>query len=255
MKNYILLFIIVLFNACSSKYDLEQRNDNLKKLSFDMKEENIESNGFKIRTYSKINNNKNVKIFIEGDGLAWIDRNTISNNPTPLNPTALSLSKKFDNDNIIYIARPCQYNFDKKCDNKYWTNEKFSKEMIFTIDNVITYYKNKYNLKNMELYGFSGGGTIATIISSERDDVKILNTIAGNLDTEFFEKYHNVSKSKQNLNPVNFCNHINIPQYHYVGKNDDIIPIDIFKSYDFKCTGNINLILLNNKSHTKDWEF
>jgi len=71
-------------------------------------------------------------IYIEGDGLSWIDASTPSNEPTPMDPLALKLALR-DDAPSAYLARPCQYVAEdrkKSCAQKYWTYSRFSEEVI-----------------------------------------------------------------------------------------------------------------------------
>jgi hypothetical protein len=195
----------------------------------------IDAENFDIFTMHKGQGNR-AKIYIEGDGHAWKNRRVISNDPTPINPVALKLANNDNDDLVVYIARPCQYSmrygYNKGCKKSVWTSDRFSIDALTDINYAIDHYKNSFNINEIELIGFSGGGAISMLLTTMRDDITKITTFAGNLDTEKWVKYHNISPLTGSLNPADFKdNYIDIPQVHYVGTQDEIVPM--FIAYEF----------------------
>lgn len=179
-------------------------------------------------------------VYIEGDGFAWRNRRTPSHNPTPKSPVALELAMKNDDvdENTVYLARPCQY-IDFKtqpaCTQKYWTSHRFAPEVIQSTNAAITQLKEKYSANDIKLIGYSGGGGVAALVAAQRDDIIELITIAGNLDIEAWVQHHNISPLSGSLNPADYWKDlIDIPQTHYVGGKDKIVPPSIAQSYAAK---------------------
>jgi len=82
------------------------------------------------------------------------------------------------------------------------------------------------------LVGYSGGGTLAAILAATRSDVMDLRTVAGNLDISEFIRVHNASPLSGSLNPVDYVNRLkDIPQFHFIGADDDIVPAEVVSSY------------------------
>ena len=80
---------------------------------------------FPLRAYLPVPNPpvSTLTIYIEGDGLAWINRSTPSSDPTPMDPLALKLALADNIDtNVAYLARPCQYVRNALCKRRYWTS-------------------------------------------------------------------------------------------------------------------------------------
>ncbi|NIQ12880.1 MAG: alpha/beta hydrolase, partial [Candidatus Dadabacteria bacterium] len=76
--------------------------------------------------------------------------------------------------------------------------------------------------------GYSGGGTVAALIATRRNDVSSLTTIAANLDHAEWTRLHHISPLTGSLNAVNFIDKIeNIDQLHFVGGKDKIVPKEI----------------------------
>ena len=183
-------------------------------------------------------------IYIEGDGMAWGLRGRGSINPTPVNPVALHLAAHDLSENVAHIARPCQYidgDVSKKsCDPKLWTEGRYSEEAVDVVNATINEIKARYNLENLHLIGYDGGAAIASILAARRDDVASLRTVAGILDHEEFTNYHNVEPFSNSINPTDYADELAlIPQHHFIGGQDEIVPPAILHSY-LQALGNSN---------------
>lgn len=260
MKNIILLSCMTLLFIGCGKYDLENRINLANTISKqnNFKLQDIQTDYFKLRSYQKLDGKSLVlKIYIEGDGFAWVDRYTLSSNPTPINPVALKLAMKDKSQNIAYIARPCQYVKNVNCSEIYWADKRFAEEVINSINQAITQIKQQSKATHIELIGFSGGGAIVTLIASIRDDIKHITTIAGNLNHTLLHQHHNIPNMINSLNPIDISSKIStIPQIHYVGEDDKIIPLKMAKSFKKASNNskNIKIIIIPNATHTKGWD-
>ena len=260
MKKYLLVLIIFLTGCASlSTYQIAQ-NMVLKAEEHGFKKIDINTGLFTIRTFSKINNPKApVCFYIEGDGRAWISKSRISQNPTPKSNLVFQLASIDTCDNIIYIARPCQYTGREKnlaWNKAYWTDKRFSKEVIDSINTVISRYVSDNDFSNITLIGFSGGGAVAILCASIRNDINEIVTIAGNLDHKGVNKYNNVSQLQGSLNPIDVARDVkDIKQVHFIGKEDKVIPA--FVAYDFKkASGSpkcIEIVEVSEISHHSGW--
>ncbi|WP_169545772.1 alpha/beta fold hydrolase [Sneathiella aquimaris] len=199
-------------------------------------------------------------VYIEGDGFAWIDRYTISKNPTPINPIALKLARLDPSPTVIYLARPCQYvdlRSEINCTSKYWTSHRFAPEIIDSYDQALTRLKTNLNVTGFRLVGFSGGGAIVALLSARRNDISSFRTIAGNLDHDTLNREKRVSKLSGSLNPKNHAAQTShIPQIHFVGDRDAIIPEWVAKSYA-EAAGNPRCVryqVIHDVDHTNGWE-
>lgn len=129
---------------------------------------------------------KNIKVYIEGDGLAWRTSSIVSDNPSPINPLSLKLMSIDPNPCKVYIARPCQYVSSHNCNQEYWTNKRFSPIVIQSYQEALNQIKEKIHNKSFTLMGYSGGGAIALLSAINRNDITKLVTIAGNIDTDIW---------------------------------------------------------------------
>jgi len=258
-KTLFFLQLIFLFTACS-QYSLENRISLAQNIArtASFKTQEIKTHSFLLKTYTKTQDKTlALKIYIEGDGFAWVNRYTLSSNPTPINPVALKLASLDSHKNIAYIARPCQYISDENCVKDYWSNKRFSKEVVQSINQAISILKEQTHSKKIELFGFSGGAAIALLVASERNDVLKITTVAGNLNHTLLHEYHGIASLNGSLNPINIAHKIShIRQIHFIGGKDEVIPPKI--AYSFKeASGNpsnIKIVLIPHAKHTKYWE-
>jgi hypothetical protein len=173
-------------------------------------------------------------IYIAGDGLAWINRSTPSLDPTPIHPVALDLALH-ESETAVYLARPCQYVMGKhrrNCSLKYWTSHRFAPEVIQAENNAVEHIKQQFGASQIILVGYSGGGAVAALIAARRNDVVHLVTIAGNLDTAAWTHLHRISPLTGSFNPADSWKSLEkIPQTHYVGQQDRIVPPSVVQSY------------------------
>jgi hypothetical protein len=196
----------------------------------------IKTENFYLLTYSKISDPKSaLHVYIEGDGFAWRNRYTISENPTPKNPVALELAIVDPNPNIVYMARPCQYvdlGMDKMCQDKFWTGSRFAKSVIDSTNEVVSKFVQENQFKQVDLFGYSGGAAVAVLVASMRDDVGLIGTVAGNLNHKKLMKLHEVSPLDDSLDAIDVIEKVkDIPQFHLVGAKDRSVPPEIVISF------------------------
>ena len=221
----------------------------------------IQASMFTLFGYYKVTEpSKTSLIYIEGDGLSWIDRWTISTNPTPTNPVALKLASLDSSPNVIYLARPCQYLdliYEKNCLAKYWTSHQFSKEILDLYHEALDQIKLRFQVNDFHLVGFSGGAAIAVMLTADREDIRSLRTIAGNLDHISLNNFKKMSTLSGSLDTMDYANRTkNIPQVHYFGGKDKIIPSWIAKNYLKTINSNscTSIIEVTEASHLDGWE-
>lgn len=198
-------------------------------------------------------------IYIEGDGFAWRSRHELSDDPTPRNPLVLSLAAIDPSDNVAYLARPGQLSASGSpdCTPAYWSEKRFSQEVVNAINTAIDHLKAKSQSKEINIIGYSGGAFIAVLVASGRDDVSSLRTIAGNLDPETVNRYHNVSPLEAIPNAINLALKIAyIPQRHFVSAGDKVVPMSIAKSFAEKIGDKKyeSITIVEGTSHTTGWQ-
>lgn len=200
--------------------------------------------------------NEYLTLYIEGDGLAWLNATQPSLDPTPREPVGLALALAHPRGNAAYVARPCQYvGADKLgCEARYWTRDRFAPEVITATCQAIDVLKKRSGATRLTLVGYSGGGAVAALVAARRNDVERLVTVAGNLDHRAWTVHHRVSPLSGSANPVDEAEKLQgIRQWHLVGEQDTIVPptlvrgfskrlsatgqetVKVFAGYDHRC--------------------
>jgi dienelactone hydrolase len=177
-----------------------------------------------------------VTVYIEGDGQAWVSRTRLSADPTPGNPVALALAaQERGSANVAYLGRPCQYGGtarDAACTPALWSSHRFSPQVVAAMDAAVSEMARRSGASGVHLVGFSGGGAIAALVAARRGDVASLRTVAGNLDHDAVNRLHGVSRLDGSLNPIDHAPALRaIPQIHYSGANDSVVPLSIAAAF------------------------
>lgn len=196
----------------------------------------IPAEGFNLVAYlpASYQRNETLTVYIEGDGLAWINRTQPSTDPTPRDPLALRLALAQPEGNAVYLARPCQY-VDAEatgCASRYWTEMRFAPEVITASNRAIDILKLQFSAGSLALVGYSGGGAVAALVAAQRHDVKQLITVAGNMDHQAWTTYHRIHPLTGSLKPTDYVEALrNIQQWHFVGATDTNITPALIQSY------------------------
>lgn len=257
-KRFCLLIALTSLSACHSTNVITRNIDaDFIAKSNGFVRKIVKGGDFWITTYQKVENKNLPYVFyIEGDGLAFTTRYTISNDPTPIRPMLLKLATLDDRPNVVYIARPCQYtpmHLNATCNQSYWTNMRMSDIVVSSINDVINTVNNKLQFS---LIGYSGGGGVAVLIAARNDLVKDIVTISGNLDHVSFNQYHHTPPMLGSLNPIDYAEKIkNIPQLHISGAEDKIIPVAIADKFvQVSNSDCVHQHIFDVTTHNKGWE-
>jgi pimeloyl-ACP methyl ester carboxylesterase len=219
--------------------------------------EDVTTNPFILASWSRISGKgKPLTVYIEGDGSAWKSRHQLSANPTPRNPVALELALRDASANVIYLARPCQYVKDSACAPVYWSDRRFSEEVIRSTSEAIDHFVGISGAKEVHLVGFSGGAAVAVLVAARRGDVATLRTIAGNLDPDMVNVSHSVSPLKGSLNPIEYASALaHLPQRHFIGTKDKVVPSSVAHSFVHRAADNtcVHITEVEGAGHDTGW--
>jgi hypothetical protein len=257
LSKVTVILLYMLISSCTST--LSSRIEEADKVAIINKFEKklVQAGDFVITTYQRISDkNGHYVFYVEGDGSITSGNYTIADNPTPSKVMLFNLATLDTRPNVVYIARPCQYTpvtLNPKCISIYWTDKRLAEEVVQSINIVIDTINNG---TPASLIGFSGGGGIVVLVATRNKNIKDIITIAGNLDIDYFSKYHKVYALKESLNPIDYVAQIrNIPQLHVVGSQDQIVPSTIMNLYvkaiDSNC---VQQKIFPNVTHTKGWD-
>jgi hypothetical protein len=223
------LLLIVLVSSCA----IQETHQHAEELAHraGLEKSIITANGFVLTSYSRMSKlDQPINVYVEGDGLAWLSRHELSADPTPRMAIGLELASLDSAKNVVYLARPCQFNnFNQTpCDSAYWSNKRFSEKVINAMNYEVDSFVRKTHAQKVNLIGYSGGGTVAVLLAARRNDIASLITVAGNLDHAYVNEIHNVDLMPESLNAIDVANKISsIPQLHFVGRQDKVIPKEV----------------------------
>lgn len=211
----------------------------------------IETRDFTIATWQKITNSHAVyKIYIEGDGYAFNAHGKATQDPTPHGTLVRELAFGDNSPNVIYLARPCQYVKSPICSQRHWTTARFASEIINAEYEAI---KNIAGNNPVILVGFSGGAQVAGLVAIAKPELNIkkIITIAGNLDHLAWTQYHNLPPLNESMNLESYRKQFaKIPQIHYVGSDDEVMPPVLVREF----VGKGDLIIeVSGARHNEGW--
>ncbi len=212
----------------------------------------IQTDNFTLASWQKIRNERApYRIYIEGDGYAFNAHGRVSSNPTPKQTTMRELAFGDPADNVIYLARPCQFVKDSKCERRYWSNARFALEVILATSEAIV---NITRGAPVALIGYSGGAQVAGLVAVLSEDINVekIITIAGNLHHRAWCDYHRLPPLDESLALTEYWQDFQrIPQVHFVGEDDKVIPPKI----TIESVGNRSKIyVLPKVGHDQGWQ-
>ncbi|NBX86753.1 MAG: hypothetical protein EBQ80_05955 [Proteobacteria bacterium] len=172
------------------------------------------------------------RIYIEGDGRAYITSGQPSGNPTPHPATGLQLAMAdVGAARVVYLARPCQFAWAEMCkfnNYKVWTTERFTEEVVIAYVELVERLSAG---QPVEVVGFSGGGFIAAQLAARLSNVVRFVTVAGNVLPNEVNAWHKVMQLEVAAWPAGFGRLAQVPQLHVVGLSDKIVAPQIVESY------------------------
>lgn len=184
-----------------------------------------------------------VHIYIEGDGHAFDGHGRPTSDPTPRGTLVRDLAMCDDAPNVVYLARPCQFEVSPACTSHDWTDGRFSEGIIEEMSVAVRHLAAG---RPIVLVGYSGGAYVsAAIIERNPDlDVKQWITIAGVLNhvdwTEYFGDAPLSGSMNLNTLPQMFAR-------HYVAEWDSVVP----RTLSERWVGAENLIVVPHARHDK----
>lgn len=194
-----------------------------------------------------------VRIYIEGDGNSFDSKKNPTDNPTPQTNFLRDIAAADPNPNVVYLGRPCQYMKTSLCTVEDWTIGRFSPQIIESMTQSVHTFMKKAQTKQVVLIGYSGGAQVAGLIAVKHpEEIKKIITIAGVLDQKEWAKYHKDTPLSRSLNLKDYQETFDkIPQVHYVGEKDKVVPPALTKAF---VTDSNTLILVPKADHQEGFE-
>jgi hypothetical protein len=228
-----------------------------------LKKSVVQAGGFTLTTWSRFAAADGpVNVYFEGDGHAWVTREDISSDPTPLNPVALRLAAADDTANVLYVARPCQYRpagTRDGCDQSLWTSRRFADAVIAAVNGALDRAlptEPEPAKRRLTLIGYSGGGAVALLVAARRTDVAGVVTVAGNVAHGVWTAHQKVSPLRGSLDPIEVASDLTaVPQLHLVGAEDTVVPRLVADSYARRAGPDacIRIVQVTQTNHQDGW--
>lgn len=255
--SLLLIAIAFLLSGCGTT-NRQADVDALTKIT-GLTSENLQTKTFVLRALSKTAAPVNIlRVYIEGDGFAWVNRTTPSSDPTPRNPVGLKLAAADSSANVLYLARPCQFTdlpMPAACTTPLWTSKRFAPEVVDAMNEALTKFVSRYPGVQLELVGYSGGATIAAQLAARRHDVRSLRTVAGNLDVAYVNELHHVTPMPESLSAIDVATELSaLPQVHFSGTKDTTVPTSVTRRFQ-QAVGSrcAQVVEVAGMEHGSDW--
>jgi pimeloyl-ACP methyl ester carboxylesterase len=217
----------------------------------------VEGSGFRHVVYEngRVAAGRRLHVYIEGDGSPYLDRRTVSLDPTPRRPLMLDLMS-LDEAPAAYVGRPCYGGLasDPPCTPLDWTLGRFSPRVVESMAGAIAALVEQSSASGVDLFGHSGGGTIAVLLAMRLPNVRRVVTLAGNLDTDAWADLHGYARLSGSLNPVHAGPlPAQVGQEHYAGGRDRIVPPALVEGAATRLGSGV-VFVVPDLSHQTGWE-
>lgn len=186
-----------------------------------------------------------LNVYIEGDGAAWPSSWHPPHDPTPLEPVALALAAADPAPAVAYLGRPCQYLGAAElagCAPAYWTGSRFAPEVVASYMALLDRLKAESGVRRLRLFGYSGGGVLATLLAARRDDVEQLVTVAAPLAVAEWTAMHQLTPLAASLDPMVEARGRLPPATHFVGGRDEVVPERLIAAFAARNGGRLQVV-------------
>jgi len=222
MKRFFTIFLLLMAGGCAYRNPLS-----------DMNFQTTAAPPYVIANWYKIEQpGQTLKVYIEGDGHSFDNRGMPTDNPTPKSVFMRELAAGDPSPNVAYVARPCQF-LQVACKEEDWTDGRFSENVVRSMDTAVAALMKKAQAKKVVLVGFSGGAQVAGLVAVRHPErVQKLITIAGVLDQAAWTKYHGDAPLTKSINLKDYQDVLKtIPQVHYAGEKDHVVPPELIQAF------------------------
>lgn len=188
----------------------------------------VPADGYEIATYQRMTNkNAPIHIYVEGDGRAFNTYGEPTDNPTPHGKMMRNLAMRDTAENVVYMARPCQFIMSDVCSVSDWTDGRFSAKIV---DSVAMAIKNIAGRRPVILVGYSGGGLMTGLVINRHPEIRVKKwvTIAGVPNHTAWTKYFGDSPLANSLDLDILPN---VPAVHYIGLRDRVVPPELSRKF------------------------
>ncbi len=195
---------------------------------------------------------RTLHVYVDGDGTPWRPWGPATD-PTPRNRLVLRLMA-LDPAPSIYLGRPCYLGLAETspCESALWTGRRYSEAVVSSMAAALRRILAAREFDRLVWIGFSGGGTLVTLLAPRFAATTDVVTIAANLDIDAWADLHNHSRLVGSLNPAREPPlPSKIHQRHYAGGKDEVVPKEIVTRGPIDPAA---LIAVPSYDHTCCWE-
>lgn len=174
-----------------------------------------------------------MRVYIDHDGTPWRSRSEVSMDPTPRDALALDLLAS-DPGPAVYLGRPCYFGLaiDPPCTPLAWTHRRYSEAVVTSMAAALQAFLGPRTDRKLALVGYSGGGTVATLLAERLPQTVAVITLAANLDVTRWAQHHGYSPLEGSLDPARRPDlPASIVQRHYAGGRDANVPAALLRAY------------------------
>jgi pimeloyl-ACP methyl ester carboxylesterase len=196
-----------------------------------------------------------VHVYLEGDGLPWVTRTRIAQDPTPRIPLALRLMSR-DPGPSLYMGRPCYHGLAASpgCSPWLWTHGRYGEEVVRSMAAALRRALGPETNREVTLIGYSGGGVLAMLIAARIEQVGTVVTIGANLDIAAWADHHGYNRLVGSVNPATQPQlPVRIRQIHLAGERDIRVPAYLSQPAAAR-RPNAQFLVVPNFGHVCCWE-
>ncbi len=249
LKTFAVMLLLLLHVACAAP---AQRLDARAK-ALGLEQRLLTGGAYKLTAYAKDGPaTAPLRVYLEGDGSPWLNRYTVSPDPTPRQPLALELLA-LDPGPALYLGRPCYHgqSFTPPCHPLLWTDRRYGPEVVDSLVAAIRAFQRQRQNTDLVLIGYSGGGVLARLLAERLSGVRALVTVAANLDIDRWTALHDFSPLRGSFNPVRRPPlAADVVQLHLAGGRDRNVPpelvngalagepgaqVEVYADFDHRC--------------------
>jgi pimeloyl-ACP methyl ester carboxylesterase len=195
-------------------------------------------------------------VYIEGDGMPFLEPATVALDPTPRDPLMLRLMA-LDPAPSVYLGRPCYFGLshDQGCNPAYWTVRRFAPEVVASLAAALRSEVDLSQARSIELYAHSGGGTLAVLLANRVPAVTRVVTIGANLDTTAWCSLHHYTPLLGSLNPAREPGPPSrVRLLHLVGSDDTNTPPELVQSAASRTGASDAVRVIQGFTHNCCWQ-
>jgi hypothetical protein len=191
-------------------------------------------------------------IFLEGDGVPWLNGVTPNVDPTTREPLALKLLAGTDVAGA-YVARPCYQELQSHgCTPDLWTSGRYSQTVVDVVVSAIEQLLQHTRAQHIIVVGYSGGGALAVLVAERVPRIDAVVTLAANLDTDAWTAYHDYLPLEHSLNPARSEQPHAFREIHLIGNLDPVVPSHTRDAYFLRYPA-AKQIVLDGYTHLCCW--